>query len=929
MKTSARFLAMLLAVVMIASAALSVSAFSDVTAGVDHAQAIGVLSQLGVIGGYEDGTFKPDQKVTRAEMAKLVYVLYTTFVDAGTGSVKFDDVKADNWAVGYISWCYNKGIIGGYGNGKFGPSDNVTYDQALKMVCGTLGYNEWDSTLWPIDVRTKALRELNLGAGIEGVNGSDALTRAQVAQIMYNALFADMNETKTVNVPVAGTGYVIPVEVKKTLAEDVWAFIEETYAIVGTENNGNKTSDEATIAIAAVDAEGDIANTSKEVTLEDLGLTAFEGKTDDLIGLWIVTVTKDDEMLASASILGSVIDNVEITYTSDYKTLTINGVKYTAEDVPALVNADGSDDNSVTIFDEDGKLTTEFRQTVVDAYFARIIDVDGDAEVDAFVMVPQTAYKVASITTKSNVKYVNYKALDESGSTLTVPVANVTADLKKDDIFVGAKMGNTLYAEVITPVETYATKLSTTAGEVTLDQVGKVSYKNVSVAGVPAISLTTDVLNKDNAQLYYIYGNEVIFTDASKVVSAYDFAILKDIELKEGEFNNVTMENSDAYVATLIVDGAETQVTLADDGAVYVNDVEYSAEQAYDAFKAGENADGKREYKYTVVAAYEKTDAGYVLTINKNLDADAYAVVPAGSTLKYNATTGLYSVGSYKKVELDANSAIYYRYDLPHTASGSFMYLGKYTQDKITTKAFEIETYGETYLAYNEATKTYTLLTTIVKDEIVGATEETKSYVTDGRLVMYAPESSAVELHEGKTYNSYVFMDNATLTNKEPVVDTTVEHDDANDTVAGGLYGWNPTTEVYDAITADDELNTVKGAVLTDVIASKDLVGFKVGSAAEELVKIADDVTIWGLAEEDKLDVYTQLTLEELGEMLTLVNDYNEDKETEYAVDMIIVSYKDSNDDYIISSIIVEIYTADEDGVVTSVNDAIFTAYNA
>ncbi|MBE6701761.1 MAG: S-layer homology domain-containing protein, partial [Ruminococcaceae bacterium] len=60
MKTSARFLAMLLAVVMIASAALSVSAFDDI-AGNKHADAINVLSQLGIVGGYEDGTFKPDQ----------------------------------------------------------------------------------------------------------------------------------------------------------------------------------------------------------------------------------------------------------------------------------------------------------------------------------------------------------------------------------------------------------------------------------------------------------------------------------------------------------------------------------------------------------------------------------------------------------------------------------------------------------------------------------------------------------------------------------------------------------------------------------------------------------------------------------------------------------------------------------------------------
>ena len=72
MKTSARFLAMLLAVVMIASAALSVSAFSDVTGDVEHATAVNVLNQLGVIGGYEDGTFKPDQYITRAEAMTMI-----------------------------------------------------------------------------------------------------------------------------------------------------------------------------------------------------------------------------------------------------------------------------------------------------------------------------------------------------------------------------------------------------------------------------------------------------------------------------------------------------------------------------------------------------------------------------------------------------------------------------------------------------------------------------------------------------------------------------------------------------------------------------------------------------------------------------------------------------------------------------------------
>ena len=231
MKTSVRFLSMLLAVLMIASAALTASATNaDATA---NSEALQLLVDLGIFGGYDDGSLKPDNQVTRAEMAKIIFVLYTTFTDAGEGVVSFNDVAADNWAAGYISWCSSKGIVGGYGNGNFGPDNKVTYDQALKMVCGALGYTEWDSKFWPTDVRTKALTELGLGKNITDVKGSDNVTRAQIAQIVYNALTAEMNETKLVPQPLQGITINVPVN--KTLAVDTWKFSEINAVVTATE----------------------------------------------------------------------------------------------------------------------------------------------------------------------------------------------------------------------------------------------------------------------------------------------------------------------------------------------------------------------------------------------------------------------------------------------------------------------------------------------------------------------------------------------------------------------------------------------------------------------------------------------------------------------------------------------------------------------
>ncbi|MBR6633565.1 MAG: S-layer homology domain-containing protein [Clostridia bacterium] len=937
MKTSARFLAMLLAVVMIASAALSVSAFSDVTAGVDHATAISVLSQLGVIGGYEDGTFKPTQNVTRAEMAKLVYVLYTTFVDAGAGTVKFNDVKADNWAAGYISWCASKGIIGGYGDGNFGPSDNVTYDQALKMVCGALGYNDWDSALWPTDVRSKAIRELALNEGIaDTVKGSDKLTRGQVAQIMYNALLAPMNETKITYV-YDTSSYVdangdpvevkVPVEVAKTLAVDVWDFTEKNYTIGAVQQNAD---DEAIKFV------GD----STWTELEDLGLEEYIGKTADLIGLQVNVVEKDEEILG-ATVKGSVVDNVTISYDKKYTTLTIDGVKYTvdnfngeAKNQIAFYNADGTP-SDVEVFDSEGVFTEAFKNIIWMERVTRVIDVDGDGIVDRFVMAPKAAYVVTNVKVANKVNTVYYKDL-EGSATYSAPVANVTATLAKDDVFVAAKLNNTVYAEVVAPTTAYATKLSTKT--ITLNELGAVKYTDITIAGVADKTFAAaDVLGADKEGLYWIYNGQVIKSDLSgTVASEYKIAILKEVVENDVTFDPVTMQDGASYSAVLIIDGVETTVTLKE---VIVAGETKTAAQAYNLYKATTAGNGKRAYVYELVAAYTEDDGLYTLTINADLDgADnedttdvvegtTYVKVDTPAAITYNASTGLYTVGSYKRVVLDDASVIFYTYEVQTGAAAGFIDLGKYTKANITAKSFEKALSDVAYLAYNETTKMYTLIAAVVAGEIEGASDDTVSYVNDGRLVLYAPEDSSEELYEGKTYNSYIFMDNATLTTKDAVLDTEVLAENANDTEEGKLYGWNPTLEVYEVINSGVTLNTVKGITITDVVEEGyDLIYTAV--AGEEF-KVDETVTIWGLGEDRKSDSYKQLTFAELAEMFELVKTYNEDENdgADLAIRAICIKYKDANDDYILSSIIVEIFEADEEGVVAPVNSTILNNY--
>ncbi|HHU05360.1 MAG TPA: S-layer homology domain-containing protein, partial [Clostridiales bacterium] len=106
-------------------------------------EAVATMSQLGIINGYEDGTFLPKQVVTRAEMCKMISVAMTGGnLPLLEGTSLFSDT-AGHWANSYINYCYNKGIVSGDAGkgGAFRPDAAVTGLEAAKMMLVALGYN--------------------------------------------------------------------------------------------------------------------------------------------------------------------------------------------------------------------------------------------------------------------------------------------------------------------------------------------------------------------------------------------------------------------------------------------------------------------------------------------------------------------------------------------------------------------------------------------------------------------------------------------------------------------------------------------------------------------------------------------------------------------------------------------------------------------
>ena len=164
--------------------------FEDVEG--DYEEAIDTLVALGVITGYEDGTFRPENIVTRAEMAKLIVEIlgYGDLVSGAKSN--FADTQG-HWADAWIALAAGKGLVLGDGDGNFRPNDPVSYDEAITMIVRALGYtddcNELKGMTWPTNFKVKA-SELDLLDGVKSLAGG--ADRGGVAQLLFNALDATL-----------------------------------------------------------------------------------------------------------------------------------------------------------------------------------------------------------------------------------------------------------------------------------------------------------------------------------------------------------------------------------------------------------------------------------------------------------------------------------------------------------------------------------------------------------------------------------------------------------------------------------------------------------------------------------------------------------------------------------------------------------------
>ena len=117
----------------------AISNFSDVVMSQWFAGYVAKLYVMGVIEGYDDGTYKPDKKINRAEFTKIAMVAFGHAIPESVTVNPFPDVKAEVWYAPYVAVAKNKGIVQGYGDGLFKPDDLITRPEALKILLLSAG----------------------------------------------------------------------------------------------------------------------------------------------------------------------------------------------------------------------------------------------------------------------------------------------------------------------------------------------------------------------------------------------------------------------------------------------------------------------------------------------------------------------------------------------------------------------------------------------------------------------------------------------------------------------------------------------------------------------------------------------------------------------------------------------------------------------
>ena len=417
------------------------AAFTDSADIKVDADVVDTLVSLGIVEGFEDGSFQPNGTVTRAQMAKMIYVLRTGNSDASAYNDEkssFTDING-HWARGYIKYCQSLGIIAGKSNTKFVPNEKVSAQEAAKMLLVTLGYNAQKAGLVGTGWASKTNALADEAGLLEDVNTSftAACPRQYAAQLIYNAIDAktvvlrDGEYTDETAMGVAN----------KTIGEKYMG-LKKT---VGTLSSFSKTSGKDTYEMSLTDINENDSSTKYETsfTKVEKDYASLKYKTvkvlykakDDVYGVFAT-----DDNTSTTGVLA------DLKMDSDKK-VKLDGTKYDlastttvyVDGVKVTTNGEKTIKDWVTKYGDGG--SNKFAKPYLKGTKVELLATDGSSDYSILNVTTYEIGKVSyvgsdyiNVTTKGGVATQSVKRSDDD--------FNYPSDIKKDDYVVVTKEGN-------------------------------------------------------------------------------------------------------------------------------------------------------------------------------------------------------------------------------------------------------------------------------------------------------------------------------------------------------------------------------------------------------------------------------------------------------------------------------------------------------
>ncbi len=611
---------MLVGMMSVGASAVNASDFTDADEIVNK-DAVSTMTALGIINGKKDGSyFDPTGTVTRAEMAKMLCVAINGGVDPVLGvkdTPTFTDIKG-HWAESYIEYCAANGIIAGRGNNKFDPTGTVSATEAAKMLLGVLGYNAEKSGLvgndWAINTNVLA-NQNGLYKNLANLNANTLLTRDNAAQMIYNALDANMVELNA-------AGNYTTSQYSYTGTESVVTGTERVWVVKIKDSSVND-------AVKALDgsvynSRQDAIDTLKDAnggTALDTGKYTLEQKTQNVYGENTVTKYADETMghkyLSLITDGDAVLTDVEKDSKGTY-TLYMNGI--TTKGQYTKVEGDYSN-----LIGQKVEVLYKDRENVYGVY----------ASTDSSLIVESTAGKVGTLSN-------NEVKID--GTTYKVDSNVTTTALYTGKLIDGLNVGGNKAAAV---------KAYDNDDNGKIDTVVYVPFTAAKVTYVGEKSFNTDV------------NTNVKFED----VNAYDDMAKNDYVIKSDAAN--TVDDTDTYVLAETVKG-KIEATKSDsvriDGTWY-NYVTTTPDKdlALDSTVKAAVLNGYIVKSEVVTSSHELQDYAVVVKTDSDINGPQAKLLFADGTTKvvttdkkYTDTMGLvtYEVkkGEYVLTEAKTNS---------------------------------------------------------------------------------------------------------------------------------------------------------------------------------------------------------------------------------------------------------------------------------